>query len=80
MSLLAWSWFLTINGAGYAWIAGRWPRVGWPIGLFSQSFWIVYALQTHQYGFLASATLFSIVYGNNWCVAVKESRCRKDRT
>lgn len=75
-----WSWVLTANGAFYMLIAGRRPALGWSIGFFSQSLWVIYGLQVHQYGFLASAALFAIVYGRNWYLAVKKGKQHATRT
>lgn len=75
-----WSWVLTGTGVVSIALAGRHPVLGWGIGLGSQALWVTYAMQTHQYGFLASAGLFSIVYGRNWLDARRAARALMVRT
>lgn len=72
-----WSWVLTVIGVVSIAIAGRHPALGWSIGFFAQALWVIYAFQAHQYGFLASAALFSVTYGRNWRLATKRDREEK---
>ena len=69
-----WSWVLTGTGVVSIALAGRRPVLGWGIGLASQGLWVTYSIQSHQYGFLASAGLFTVVYGRNWWEARRTMR------
>lgn len=48
---------LYLGGRGYWW--------GWLVGLVSQAFWAFYAVDTQQYGFLASACFYAGGYFMN---------------
>lgn len=66
MSPLVWSWLLVTLGAVGMWMAGRRMRSGWAVAIVNEALWIVYALQTGQYGFVAGAMLYIIVFARNW--------------
>lgn len=63
---LWWSIALAVIGILGIWLAGRKNRVGWAIGVGAQVLWIVYAVVTRQWGFIASALAYGSVYGLNW--------------
>ncbi|MFJ4551092.1 hypothetical protein ACIP4X_18005 [Streptomyces sp. NPDC088817] len=46
--------------------AGRRRALGWAIGLGAQALWLVYAVTTHQWGFLVSAFAYGGVYAKNF--------------
>lgn len=48
------------------WLAGSNNKIGWMIGLFAQTLWIVYAVASEQYGFIISALVYGIVYLRNF--------------
>jgi hypothetical protein len=48
------------------WMAGRRMRSGWAVAIVNEALWIVYALETGQYGFVAGAMLYIIVFARNW--------------
>lgn len=58
-----WSWILTAVGLIGFIFTGMKKWWGWFINLGCQALWIAYSLITVQYGFLASAVLYSIVFG-----------------
>lgn len=58
MSPLLWSWLLTIVGALGFYLVGRRLLVGWLVCIFSEMLWILYALDTGQYGFIAGAAIY----------------------
>ena len=57
-----WSWVLTSVGLVGLFLAGRKIWWAWLIGLGAQVLWIVYAVQTQQYGFILSACAYGFVY------------------
>lgn len=61
-----WSWLLAAVGIAGLWLAGSNNRFGWAIGLVAQALWIVYALNTEQYGFILSALAYAAVYARNY--------------
>lgn len=61
-----WSWLLAAIGVLGLWLAGSRRRIGWAVGFVAQALWVAYALQTHQYGFVASALAYGTVYARNW--------------
>lgn len=66
MTPLAWSWVLAALGATGMWLSGRRLRVGWLVAIFTEVVWIVYAIQTKQWGFIAGALLYITVFTRNW--------------
>lgn len=67
-----WSWVLTAFGAATAWLIGSRHRIAWPMALLTQLVWTVYALATHQPGFLASVVIFGSIYIRNWHRATQD--------
>lgn len=60
-----WSWLLTAVGVTGLWLAGRRSLWGWAVGLGAQGLWAAYAVQSGQYGFLASSFAYGFVYATN---------------
>lgn len=60
-----WSVLLTVVGVTGLWVAGRKSAWGWAIGLAAQVLWIAYAVATYQWGFIASALCYGVVYARN---------------
>lgn len=60
-----WSIGLSILGAFAMYLAARSPTAGWTLGLCAQCVWVVYAVQTQQWGFLISVALYGSVYASN---------------
>lgn len=65
MNVQAWSWLLTAVGLVGFFLAGRRVWWCWYINLACQGLWFTYAIVTKQYGFVASAIVYVIVFGNN---------------
>jgi len=63
---LVWSWLLVTLGAAGMWLAGRRNRAGWAVAIANETLWIVYAVQTAQWGFIAGALLYIAVFTRNW--------------
>lgn len=61
-----WSYILTAGGILGIYLAGKKNMYGWALGLFMQVLWVIYAVQTKQYGFILSAIAYGIVYGMNF--------------
>ena len=57
-----WSWILAIIGVTGIYFVGKKTIWGWFILLFNECLWITYALITKQYGFIASAIAYAVVY------------------
>ncbi len=66
MTGLVWSIVLAAVGIFGLWLAGRKDWRGWAVGLAAQVLWFSYAVITQQYGFIASAVAYGVVYGRNW--------------
>lgn len=58
-------WVLTLVGLTGFTLAGRKVWWSWYVNLFCQVLWVIYAVRTEQYGFLVSAGVYSIVFGQN---------------
>lgn len=65
MNVQIWSWILTIVGLTGFILAGRRVWWCWYINLGCQVLWFAYALTTRQYGFIASALVYSAVFTQN---------------
>jgi hypothetical protein len=60
-----WSLLLAAIGVFGIYLAGRKSKWGWAVGLCAQVLWIIYAVVTHQYGFIISAIAYGFIYGKN---------------
>jgi hypothetical protein len=63
---MIWSFVLAAVGILGLILAGKKMKAGWAIGLFAQILWIIYALVTHQWGFVVSALAYGAVYARNY--------------
>lgn len=66
MSPLAWSFLLSALGIVGLLLAGSKYKVGWLIGFCVQPLWVIFAIQTEQYGFILNAVIYAAVYARNW--------------
>jgi hypothetical protein len=57
-----WSYLLAAVGVTGIFFVGRKTIWGWLILCVSECLWIVYALETKQYGFIISALAYGAVY------------------
>jgi hypothetical protein len=62
---MVWSLILAAIGIFGIYLAGRKSKWGWAVGLGAQVLWIIYAVVTHQYGFIISAVAYGLIYGKN---------------
>lgn len=53
------------SGLTTMYLAGRKLWWSWLIGIGTEALWIIYALQTHQPGFLIFALVYAVIYANN---------------
>ena len=75
-----WSWALAALGVTCLYFISRkstrtW---GWAGALAIQGIWVVYAIVTKQYGFIASAVAYGLMYGKNLAAWQRESAPRTD--
>jgi hypothetical protein len=61
---MVWSVALTLIGLITQWLIAkrRSSRKGWTLGMVDQILWVVFALCTGQYGFIASAFAYGMVF------------------
>jgi nicotinamide riboside transporter PnuC len=71
---LIWSFVLSAIGIVGILLAGSKYKVGWLLGFFVQPLWIVFAIQTEQYGFILNAVIYAAVYARNWLRWRREER------
>ena len=57
-----WSYVLGAIGIAGLWIASTRPKVGWWFNIAAQAVWLTYALVTRQWGFVATAIAYAVVY------------------
>jgi nicotinamide riboside transporter PnuC len=57
-----WSWGLTLVGIAGIFVVGQKTIWGWWVLLFNECLWIIYAIQTEQYGFIVAAIAYAAVY------------------
>lgn len=63
---MIWSLVLAAIGITGLYLAGKKNYWGWAIGIFAQLLWIAYAINTKQYGFLATAVAYAWIYSKNF--------------
>ena len=57
-----WSWVLALVGSTGLFFVGEKRLRGWFILVANELLWVVYAIHTHQYGFIVSIVLYLIMY------------------
>jgi hypothetical protein len=57
-----WSWILAVIGVSGIFLVGQKTIWGWLILCANECLWIIYALSTDQYGFIAMALAYAVVY------------------
>lgn len=57
-----WSWVLAILGITGIFLVGRKTIWGWLVLCANEILWVTYALITKQYGFIAMAVAYVLVY------------------
>lgn len=76
-----WSWALAALGVSCLYLISRKSTrtIGWAGALVIQTLWIIYAVVTRQWGFIASAIAYGAMYGKNLLAWRKESRHDSDQ-
>lgn len=69
-----WSWILTAVGVTGFILAGRRVWWCWYVNIACQALWLAYALTTRQYGFIAGAVVYSVVFARNAVLWTREHR------
>lgn len=69
-----WSVVLTIIGITGHYMSGAKSHWGWFVGMCAQILWVVFAVQTKQYGFILAACLYFSIYWKNWRAWRKEPK------
>lgn len=80
MSAWWWSWLLTAVGVTGFVLAGRKVWWCWYGNLGCQGLWLAYALVTRQYGFIAAAAVYVVVFTRNAVAWTREHRRPLDPT
>jgi nicotinamide riboside transporter PnuC len=57
-----WSWVLAIIGVTGIFLVGKKTIWGWLVLLLNETIWIIYAVNTEQYGFIVMALAYAAVY------------------
>lgn len=66
MTPAAWSWTLTVVGVFGLYVVSSGRRWGWLVNIAAQWLWIIYAVVTRQYGFIAAAIAYGAVFSLNY--------------
>ena len=69
-----WSWTLAIIGSLGIYVVGKKNIWGWFILMVSEILWTIYAITTHQYGFIFAVVLYSTVYIKSYLRWKKEDK------
>lgn len=77
MANLIWSIVLAAVGIYGLYLAGSKKLYGWIISFSAQVLWFIFAILTHQYGFILSAVAYGWVYGRNY---IRWKRSTEDQT
>ena len=56
------SWVLAVIGVTGIFFVGRKTIWGWFVLLFNECLWMVYAITTHQYGFIFASLAYAATY------------------
>lgn len=67
-----WSYLLTAVGLTGFILAGRKVWWAWYVNLACQALWLAYALATHQFGFVISSVVYTVVFTKNAVAWTKE--------
>jgi hypothetical protein len=57
-----WSWILAVLGITGIFLVGRKTIWGWLVLCANEILWVTYAIVTKQYGFIAMAIAYVLVY------------------
>jgi hypothetical protein len=71
---LYWSWIITALTLFSMYFVEQKRKEGWLVSFGTQAVWILYALTTKQYGFLAPAPFFIVLYARNYVRWAREEK------
>ena len=57
-----WSWVLDLIGVTGIYFVGRKTIWGWFVLCFNECLWMIYAITTHQYGFIFASLAYAATY------------------
>jgi hypothetical protein len=60
-----WPWVLSAVSVTGVHVAVRRPRVGWSVSLAGEGLWLVYTVQTRQWGFLLAVGVYAVAWGRH---------------
>ena len=69
-----WSWLLTAVGVTGFVFAGRKVWWAWYVNIGCQGLWMAYAIVTKQWGFIAAAVIYTVVFVRNAVEWTREHR------
>lgn len=69
-----WSYILTAVGISGFILAGRKVWWAWHINIAVLGLWIAYAIVTRQWGFIAAALLYTVVFSRNAVAWTRQHR------
>jgi hypothetical protein len=78
---MAWwvSWALSILGVVGIYLTGKKKWYGFAVGIANECAWVVYSVNTKQWGFIFGSTIYIAVYSlniNKWLSDERKSRIR----
>jgi hypothetical protein len=68
-----WSWILAVIGVSGIFLVGQKTIWGWLILCANEFLWIMYAISTKQYGFIAMAVAYATIYIRSYINWSKET-------
>ena len=57
-----WSWSLSIIGVIGIYLTGRKKWQGFLVGVVNELLWVIYSMETKQYGFILGSTIYISIY------------------
>jgi hypothetical protein len=78
---MAWwvSWALSILGVTGIYLTGRKKWYGFAVGIANECAWVIYSVDTKQWGFIFGSTIYIAVYSLNiskWLDEARKNRFR----
>jgi len=73
------SWALSILGVVGIWLTGKKKWYGFAVGIANECAWVIYSIDTKQWGFIFGSTIYITVYSlniNKWLSDERRARVR----
>jgi hypothetical protein len=61
-----WSWILALIGVTGIYFVGRKTIWGWFVLGFNECLWMIYAITSHQYGFIFASLAYAATYTRSY--------------